>query len=101
MAAEGADERKSRDKETMPPWHMPQLYESGLDFWNTHYPLRIMNSLTRKKVSAGARVTPTKPLPAGAPGPRPSAGCGVRARASVVLCPRGLCSCGTAAGCRL
>lgn len=46
MADESNDERK---QVPLPPWKMPQLYESGMDFWNKFYPLRIMNSLTRKK----------------------------------------------------
>ena len=48
-------EERKKEKEVLPPWIMPNLYSEGEDFWKAHYPLRIMNSLTRRKV-CGPRV---------------------------------------------
>lgn len=51
-AGAGAAEKKAE----LPPWTMPSL-PPPMEFWDTYYPLRIMNSLTRRKVRL--RSTPT------------------------------------------
>ncbi len=43
-----AEEREETETAvTMPPWRMPAPMPSALGFWDSFYPLRVLNSLTR------------------------------------------------------
>lgn len=55
MAAEAPAEEDARLRAAadtrMPPWYMPRPMAS-LDYWGTHFPLRLTNTLTRTKARA-------------------------------------------------